>query len=226
MELPPVAIILITYKRTEYAVRTVESINKHLKYDGELTWYVADDGSPKEHFDTVKRAITGTGGSIVGEHQTANTGYGNSANEAWKYLADYKYIANTLWIEDDWVLTRPFDITPYSMLLHNHHREIGMVRLTYIPLNTFVQTIYRDERYYFRMLKKNLYTYSGNPHMKHVNFAHSYGWMPEDRNPGRTEMTYDHIVRETEGLDIIFPPEIYDPPFTHIGEEKSYEGEA
>jgi len=224
--LPPVAIILITYKRTDYAIRTIESVQQNLKYDGEVTWYVADDGSPRKHYDEVMSAIKTNGGSVIGSHQTENTGYGNSANQAWKYLSNYKFVDNTLWLEDDWVMNREFNITPYSELLHHHNREIGMVRLTYIPLENLVTTIYREERYYFKLMKQNLYTYSGNPHMKHTNFMHSYGMMPEDRNPGRTEITYDHIVRETEGLDIVFPPEIYKPPFTHIGDEKSYEGDA
>lgn len=220
--LPTVGILLLTYERTEYAKRTVASVFNHLKYDGEIVWYVADDGSSATHFDEICAYICEHGGSLVSSHQTKadNRGYGVNANTAWKWLHQNN-IDITFWLEDDWEMVRDFDITPHVNTINDGHA--GMIRTAFIPLWASMKTTYHSEQYYLELLKDALYAYSGNPHLKHHDFALSYGFMPEDRNPGETEIAYDHIVRHTEGLPILIPAEICNPPFQHIGDVKSYE---
>lgn len=220
--MPPVGIILLTYERTDYAKRTVASVAKHLKYDGQLYWYIADDGSSREHFDRISYYVFDCGGVVISSHQTqeGNRGYGVNANTAWKWLHQNK-IDITFWLEDDWEMVRDFDITPHVQTLDEGHA--GMIRTAFIPLWASMKAVHHSNKYYLELLKDALYAYSGNPHLKHHNFATSYGLMPEGRNPGETEIAYDHIVRHTEGVPILIPAEICDPPFQHIGEVKSYE---
>jgi glycosyltransferase involved in cell wall biosynthesis len=60
-----VAVLLLTYQRTEYALATIASILEHLKYP-RLAFYVADDGSSDEHFSAVLAALTDQ--EIIGHH--------------------------------------------------------------------------------------------------------------------------------------------------------------
>lgn len=218
--MPSVGIILLTYQRTDYARRTIASVCKHLRYSGDLYWYVADDGSTKHHFDEVRACIISNGGSLYGAHQTGEVrGYGVNANKAWVFL--HKQAMDvTFWLEDDWVMVRDFDITPHVKTLLDGYA--GMIRTTYIPLGSMMTSVYFNNQYYLSLVKDGLYTYSGNPHLKHHDFALSYGLLPEGRNPGDTEIAYDHIVRHSEGSPIFVPAEVHSPPFIHIGEEKSY----
>lgn len=62
---PQLCIILITYLRTEMAVRTINGIVDKLDYPKELvSWYVADDGSPYEHMAAIFKTITDGGMNI------------------------------------------------------------------------------------------------------------------------------------------------------------------
>lgn len=220
---PTIGVILLTYERTEYAKMTIKSAAQHLKFAGNLYWYIADDGSSKEHFYNVFQCVQENVGYVFGFHQTheSKRGYGVNANSAWNYL-HREGIDITFWLEDDWVMTRDFDLTPHFHTMSKY--KIGMIRTTYIPLNITMKPVYYTDTYYLELLKDGLYTYSGNPHLKSYDFADSYGLLPEDRSPGDTEIAYDHIVRHTEGLPILVPAEIHNPPFDHIGERKSYGG--
>lgn len=222
MSLPPVGIILITYKRTDYAVRTVRSVGENLRYDGELGWYVADDGSSLDHYEMVKTAVSNAG-VLWGAHQTKRQGYGYSANTAWRSLYQDRGVPITLWLEDDWSLTRPLNITPYVSLLMEKSSEVGMVRLGYMPINLSLYSCGHAGRMYLHVSKSQQYAYSGNPHLKHFSFRTAYGELPESLNPGDTEIAYDHKIRTTSGPEIWWPLEIGDRPyFAHIGQEQSY----
>jgi len=66
-ELPRVAIVLVTYARTKYAVRTAESVCKNLIYPN-VGWYVGDDGSPPEHMQAILDVLNKAEASIFGTH--------------------------------------------------------------------------------------------------------------------------------------------------------------
>ena len=57
VELPLVVILLLTKDRTDYAVQTIHGIMRHLKYDGEMKWYVCDNGSYRVHVERIKKTI-------------------------------------------------------------------------------------------------------------------------------------------------------------------------
>ena len=224
--LPKVGIILITYERTDYAVETVGSVCANLRYDGEFGWYIADDGSRSEHVAAIQTAIRTGGHELWDMHQLRTPqekGYGASANKAWKTLAEDHDAPITLWLEDDWRLNRPLDITPYVKALHQSHVDVGMIRLGHMPQALDLTTLGYDGRMYGNVKKTQQYAYSGNPHLKHVSYMASYGLMPTNENPGNTEIHYDHIFRTTSGVQIWWPFAIGDKPyFDHIGEVQSY----
>ena len=95
------SIILLTYQRTDYAIRTVEAIHKNLEYGGVTEWIIADDGSHSSHVERVIESVKSN--KLINpdniRHFTKEQGYGAMANQAW-HLA----LGNvTLWLADrDW----------------------------------------------------------------------------------------------------------------------------
>lgn len=220
--LPPVAIVLLTYERTGYALRTIESALQNLLYGRPFFWIIADDGSTPRHFDAVQGAISADDqGNGPTSAFSQKQGYGRMANQAIR-IAEENGCPITFFLEDDWLTERPFDITPYVQLLMEHD-DIGMVRLGHLPVGLEAESMGWDGRMYLEIKKSRQYCYSGNPHLKHRRFFEHYGMFPEDRNPGDTEIFYDWIVREHDGPKVVWPLAIGDTfPFGHIGMEKSY----
>ena len=219
MKLPEVTIILQTYERTEYALATIRSHLKHLKYAGPLVWYVADDGSRQEHVEAVLDAIGPT--AEVRDCHSRPLSYGGSVNRGW----DAARGSVSYFLEDDWKLCRDLDITPYVRLLMEVE-EVGMVRLGHLPVGLLADSRGHDGRMYLNIHKQTNYQFSGNPHLKHDRFGFAYGPYPEGLNPGKTEITYDYRIRTTNGPSIWWPLAIGDNPyFAHIGAVQSYEAE-
>jgi len=214
-----IVIILITYARTDYALRTIDGIIKHLKFDGGLSWYICDDASPGDHYQTITEHLKNNGQHICGEH-SEKLGYGGGVNKAWRVASQTAPV--TLWLEDDWELRDDFNITPYVELL-NGRDGIGMIRLCHMPIGLTAETVGYDGLMYLQMQKDRQYTFSGNPHLKHDRHMLIYGDYPTGENPGNTEIAHDWQVRNTAGPFILWPLAIGDRfTFHHIGEIKSY----
>jgi len=124
----PITIILQTYKRTAYALRTIAAARELLHYDGALRWYVADDGSPTEHWRAVVDGLLDIGAIVLAGH-SIRQGYGKNANDAWRAASLYGDL--TFWLEDDFVLRERLDLTPHAYALMDSP-DLGMVRLGYI----------------------------------------------------------------------------------------------
>lgn len=210
-------IIFLTYQRTEYALRTIRSIQQNLCYDGEIKWIVADDGSHESHVNAVMDEI---GLDNILQMWTGKNSYGSNANWAWEAVQS----PITLWMEDDWELRNPLNVNPYTQLLENH-ADIGMVRLGLLPIDLALYSIGRDGIMYLDVSRKSNYAFSGNPHLKHERFK-GYGLYPEGLNPGETEIAYDYQIRHSDGFDgkIVWPVDLGSMgAFSHIGEVQSYE---
>lgn len=211
----PITVILQTYKRTDYALRTIAAAREHLRYGGDLRWYVADDGSPAAHWDAIRAAL----GSIEGH--TMRQGYGANANTAWNEADS----ALTFWLEDDFVLHAPLDLTPYAYTLMDCP-EVGMVRLGYIdplmrePVQDFggraYHTLPRD------WPDTSFYAFTGHPSLRHRRYREAYGDYPVGLGPGDTELAYAYQYRVGSGPLIVWPA---DYPagglFDHIGQVKT-----
>ena len=222
-EPPKVAIVFVTYARTEYAVRTVLGLRKHLICPYELGWYVADDGSRTAHYKAVMNALEGA--PIIGSHSqnfiTGKCWPGKSWNKAWRFAHGWTPII--LWIEDDWELQRDLDITPYVKLLVERE-DVGMVRLGHLAVDLNTRSVAHDGIHYLKMLRNMPYGYSGNPHLKHVRFVRTYGFYKENIGPGDTELHYDFKFTSKEGPDIWWPVDIGGwGIFKHIGKVQSYQ---
>lgn len=216
---PPIVIIVLTFQRTEYALKTIESAIKHLKYP-DLRWYVSDDGSKPEHYQSVMEMLKGQ--NVIGSH-SEKLGYGGGANKAWHIAHEHADL--TLFLEDDWNLERELDLTHYAKLLMDY-RDIGMVRMGYLNLNMKGQCIGRDGHLYW-LLDRNAdsYVFTGHPSLRHRRYREAYGPYPEGLNPGNTELAYASQYRYAQfgGPEIVWPAELGEwGPFGHIGAVQSY----
>jgi hypothetical protein len=217
----PIVVILQTYKRTDYALRTIAAARELLHYDGDLFWHVADDGSPVAHLDAVLAALDDE--PLVGFH-TARRGYGGNANYAWD-RADYTSPL-AFFLEDDFVLSQPLDLTPHAYTLMDDDR-VGMVRLGYIDGARLEPAQLFAGRAYHTLPRTwpdtSFYALTGHPSLRHARYRAAYGDYPVGLGPGDTELAYASQYRAADEGPLIVWPEGYPPEgyWHHIGEIKT-----
>ncbi|KKK56164.1 hypothetical protein LCGC14_3067280 [marine sediment metagenome] len=221
---PRMAVCLLTYERTEYAVRTVRSVCTNLKYPN-LAWYVADDGSKGEHVFAVHEELAKYGVKVFGSH-SEKLGPGPSWNKAIEQSLEQCDLV--LWLEDDWELGEELDVTRYVRLLLDVP-EVGMVRLGYMAVGLDLHSVGHDGVHYLRVEKSQPYAYSGNPSIRHRRYFDAYDWYPKKAktNPGDCEIWHDAKFRKKDGPQIWWPMDLplggWGGGFGHIGQEPSYE---
>jgi hypothetical protein len=227
MELPQIAIVMVTYKRTDLALRTISSVSENLGYPKELRqWYIADDGSPAEHVDALIKMLEECGEKLYGFHNE-KLGEGFNAGKGWNrgLIKGYEISPIILWLEDDWELLNPYqnyEIRQYVRLLVERE-DIGLVRLSNVAVGNQVEIVGHGGYHYLEYKRGWNYCYSGNPQLRHRRFNEAYGMYAEDRNPGEMELAMDAAFQTTEGPKIWRPADI--PAwgmFGHIGTEKSW----
>lgn len=237
---PKLAILLLTYKRTDMALLTIRSTIQNLQYPKELiSWYVADDGSPKEHMECVLGALDGQ--NVIGYHNerlrhegqqdTHNSGLGwNKGLGICHQLTDYVLV-----LEDDWNLDEPLETIPYMQLLRDNE-NVGICSFRILTTGADIHTVGYAGNMYFRYDRTTQYAYSGNPHIRHARYTKHYGWFAEDRNPGLIELKADDDYRfKADGDGKLSPrkndegPQIWRPvgisqwgSWKHVGSIKTW----
>lgn len=206
-------VLLTTYVRTDCAVRTVDAVKRNLRWP-DIQWWISDDGSPAGHVDQLVETINGP----YTLYNSERKGVGHGMNTCLRAIFSQGTLV--LVLEDDWELTNPFDPTPYVRLLEDH-LDYGMVRLGYLSGNLSGITESVENRILWR-LKHNgeTYRFAGHPSLRHKRFHESYGYYPEDRSPGLTELAMCHNVNAISGPHIVYPAECGQwGIFGHIGAE-------
>lgn len=210
MTWPTVCALIVTYKRTECAVRTIQALRRNLIYPS-LVWHIADDGSPNGHLDALGEAIDGPYSVTNANRQGVGVSQNLGMDAA---LAKADFI---LWLEDDWELSAPFDLTPCVQLLMED-ASIGMVRLGYISPGIQGELIPGAGRLWWRLKKGPTYTFTGHAALRHRRFCQAYGYYQAGLAPGATELHYCGTFNGREGPDIVVPAFTGEwGPFGHIG---------
>jgi len=219
----PIVIILQTFKRTDVALRTIRAARENLRYS-DLRWYVADDGSPREHYEAVLSALVADDAPICGAH-SVRRGYGANANVAWSAADEIG--ALTFWLEDDWELRTPLELYPYACLLMET-REVGMVRLGNLNLDIRGRTWAHGGGVYWKLDKEphieGTPVFTGHPSLRHRRYRDVYGPYPEGLPPGDTELAYAHQFRwgSQDAPGIVWPADYPSGSlFAHIGVVKT-----
>jgi hypothetical protein len=241
-DFPNLGIVLLTYKRTEEAIRTIRGICNNLGYPKEkFGWYVADDGSDGDHLERLLATLDEYDQRVIGYHSErfspwTGMGWNKAVGIAFQF-SDYVLI-----MEDDWELTGNFDmnpdkpekvgktqvspylnhgildIRPYIEML-SEREDVGMVRLGGLAVDSEVKIVGHHGHHYLDYLKRTGYAYSGNPHIRHARFMKSYGFYSEEKmRPGELELDLDARFRNLSGPAIWRPADI--PAwgvFHHIG---------
>lgn len=225
--LPPLAIGMVTYKRTAEALKTIRSTIKNLNYPQELIgFYLADDGSDEKHHTTLLKELAKHDIRVIGEHnerfrEESNYNCGKGWNKGLGIC--HQYSEFVLWLEDDWNLERPLDLVPYVTLLRDRE-DVGIVTFRILSVGAEVRTVGYNGEIFLDYQKTTQYAYSGNPYLRHGRFTRKYGWFAEDRSPGHIELDMDDRFRLSENGPAIWRPvnlSIWGG-WSHIGTEKTW----
>jgi len=223
---PRVCIVLLTYLRTEMALRTIKGVYDNLDYPNRV-WYIADDGSPSEHIQALLAALEHLGEKLYTYHNQVfatrpfcGTGW-NVALQKAHAVADY-----VLWLEDDWVLGRKFDLRPYVRLMLERE-DVGIVSMRGLSTGLHTEVMGHNGIHYLRILRKggqHSMAYSGNPLLRHKRYMEQYGLFPENHSPGDLEIVCDNAYRANiNGCDIWRPVDIGGwGDWGHIGNERTW----
>lgn len=221
------AVVLLTYSaapsspRTKYADITMRSLVKNLQYsDGEIMYHIADDGSYEGHVRHLK--------NLAKDYQVSTTnsergGYGRSYNLATQYL--HNRCDFLLMVEDDWQLTREFDVSPLLLALQDP--DLNCIRLGYIGWTQELKgTIRAFADHTFLLFDPDSpepHVWTGHPRLETVEFQRRVGQWPEGIDAGSTEFAISKRDSSRYGiawpLDIaIRAGQVHGTLFAHIGE--------
>lgn len=226
-EWPTVWVLFATYKRTEAALTTIESLRRHLIYPN-LHYHVCDDGSGETddgtnrwHAGVLTDAIAQFDPGVTHHEMDTPPGAFNTGGNVNRGIAAAK--ANGcdihVLIFDDWALMRDLDIRPMVDVL-TRYNEVGFIRLSYtVPGMAGVCTRYDDRHggwMWLRLIRNwtlrnpwvtDSYMVSTQPYIAHARFFEYYGMHPEHCSPGEAETglgsQYNRVNHE-EGPQILF----------------------
>lgn len=227
--LPEISIVLVTYRRTQQAVRTVESTIKNLVYPKEnLAWVVGDDGSPKTHGKAIRKALEGQRLIEYCNERYRNIGEEKTyfCGQTWNHAMGlgYQNADLVLFLEDDWEMEKPLELLPYVHLLRERE-DVGICTFRILNIGADVHTVGHDGRVYLQYQRTSPYGYCGHPALRHARFIRHYGWFHEQRNPGEIEIDMDSRYREDPNGPNIWRPATLDQwgGWYHIGDRKTWE---
>lgn len=222
---PRLTICLLTYARTDYAIKTLESTLKNLVWTGELRVHIADDGSDETHrsklFYTAQNFVDH---KYISISNAERGGYGRNVNLATQVihtLSDY-----VLMLEDDWELVQKLDIDKLIEDMEDDER-LRCIRLGYLSFTQrLMADVIQSKHYKYLLLypaSPEPHVFAGHPRLERVSYQRQIGAWPENLLPGQTEFAVAHMSDARCGvawpLDVV---RTWGDVFAHIGTERSY----
>ena len=244
IDLPHIALLVITYNRADILKETLYALQKHLIYpQDKLHVIVSDDSTSSTYLSSFKRtkAFKVFGAKGVDFRSTdERSGWGKHVNNALDYIATaYPQCDYVFQIEDDYVLQVDLDLTLGAALMDSRP-NIGMLRYRgtagthciYHQFETDVREygVERDNITYLQMdnASHTLWVYSNGPHLKKLkqtneypSFHEHYGRYLEGAKLGATEENFAHRVIDGMKIGnapaIAIMPEWVNMHFEHVG---------
>jgi hypothetical protein len=219
-----VAVLLLTYNRLEYAIRTLGAAMAHLKGADVISIHIASDGDNDAYMNCLERlAADYVPIQNITTSNSERAGYGANYNLATQVI--HNYASHVLVLEDDWELTRELDLDILIGALGE--LSAGCMRLGYIgftqPLRG--EFVHSYGRTWLRLdpASPEPHVFAGHPRLETVAWQRSVGPWPEGLEPGQTEFAVAHIAESRHG--VIWPVQEVKPYgdlFVHIGAERSW----
>jgi len=212
---PPITVMIITYNRPKIIRRTIDAYKEHLRYDGELIWRLADDGSPPGYLEDLAADYP----ELNLEWTVTNRkGLASNINKGLK-ACETKY---TFFTEDDWMCIRSIDLTRGMTLLENVPQVAVVVFDTAnyrVTLHAYSLQVNGGRVDYYIKDFECRYWYPGHPHLKHSGFHEAYGYYVEGTHRGKAELAFYYQARKVkDGPEVAILPEYTGKrPFKHIG---------
>lgn len=224
-------VVLLTYQRTEYAVRTITALGEHLvdPYSGVISdpirLHIADDGSTQEHKDEILHAaLSYWPKELISLSDSGHRGYGANYNAATQVVHQFSdYIMP---VEDDWELSRKLDCDQLISAMDKEPELLGCVRLGNIGYTGTLQGkfIWVNDQHYIALdaSSSEKHVFAGHPRIESVQWSRKLGPWPEGLTPGETELSV--CGRRNSRLGVAWPVDLIHPIgdlFLHIGEVRS-----
>ncbi len=205
-------------KRIAAVKRSLESLSKYLKYEGELALHVGDDGSKCGDYGTSVDSPPATWwpGPRSFSRQERH-GVGASLNAGMRAAFEKSDLA--LYIVDDWSLHCELDLTEWASLLN--HEDVGMVRFGPAHPNLFgrvehfgsVTDPVDHDGFCLRLVpqvvvvggnrRANSYSFAHRPALYHRRFLERWGGFDEDVDALACEWLYNEKWSCAGGTDIV-----------------------
>jgi len=231
MDWPKVWVLFATFRRTEAALGTIKSLGEHLKYPN-LHFHICDDGSGETddgtdrwHVGILAEAFAEFAPDVTWHEMDTPPGQFNTGGNINRGIRIAKENGCEIHMLnfDDWALLRELDIRPHVDLL-DFNKDIGFIRLSYlVPGMAGVcmgyeasERLSRSGHIWLRLIrgwsmrnpwKTDNYLVSTQPYVAHVRFFETYGWHPENCNPGVAETKlgaqYLHSIHGENGPQIL-----------------------
>lgn len=217
-----IGVVLLTCDRPKerkgYALACLKSL-VHLDPGEPMMLHIADDGSGHLHVADLMEVASKMGCFIqVTRSDSGGRGYGASYNAATQVVHDHADLI--LPLEDDWELTRPFDLRPIATVL----REglFACVRLGYIgwtqDLNAKFVGSHGLTWLALDPASPEPHVFSGHPRLETREYERRVGLWPEMLSAGQTEFEVAHLPEARVGVG--WPVDLVKPIgdlFGHIG---------
>ena len=201
MDYPEIWILLTTYNREEYALRTIQALKQNFIYPN-VGFFISDDGSPSGHVERLVHEI-GTEYQIR-VYNSSRRGVGHGMNHCLRQIFEFADLV--LMMEDDWILEKPLEVEPYMRLLRDHP-EYGLVRFGYLAAGLLGYLVSEEGKLFWRLESNGeTYRYSGHPSLRHKRFHEQYGYYDEGLAPGWTELSMcGRVNQNPSGPHLVYP---------------------
>jgi hypothetical protein len=221
---PHVVIMLLTYGRLDYAIRTLESTLSNVRTSHALSVHIASDGDGDDYIrELLSLAHQFPDVVLVGTSNSQRAGYGANYNLATQVV--HGYASHVLPLEDDWELTRELDLDVHIGALDE--LQAGCMRLGYLGYTQPLRGEFASShgRHWLRLDPSSAepHVFAGHPRLETVAWERTVGPWPEGLEPGQTEFAVAHIAESRHG--VIWPVQEVKPYgdlFVHFGAVRSW----